>query len=114
MLPQSDDIFGVVQRIFTLFSASTKRWEILKANTPSLTVKPLSETRWECRVDSVKAIRYQTNGIMNALLEVAEGTNDPTVKSEALSLANYELQDFEFIVAMVIWYDIYGIYFVCC
>lgn len=97
--------FGIVQRIYTIFAGSPKRWEILKAKVPSLTVKPLSETRWECRVESVRAIRYQTSDIRDALLEVAEGCSDPKVKSETMSLAN-EIQSFEFLMSMVIWYDI--------
>lgn len=68
--------FGTVQRIFCLFSSSTKRWSILKTHCPELTFKPLSETRWECRVESIKAIRYQIPGIIKALEEVSEVTND--------------------------------------
>ncbi|KAK0150060.1 hypothetical protein N1851_009200 [Merluccius polli] len=63
-----------------------KCWEILNA---SLTVKPLTETRWESQVEYVKAIRYQTRDINDALLEVTEDNpSDPKIKSEAKSLAN--------------------------
>ncbi|XP_033133742.1 zinc finger MYM-type protein 1 [Brassica rapa] len=51
--------FGVVQRIYTLFSSSTKRWKILLDHVPFFTVKSLSNTRWESRINSVKAIRFQ-------------------------------------------------------
>ena len=34
--------FGVIQRIYALFSCSTKRWKILLDNVPELTVKYLS------------------------------------------------------------------------
>ncbi|KAJ3593508.1 hypothetical protein NHX12_005842 [Muraenolepis orangiensis] len=50
--------FGYLQKLFTLFSASTKRWDILKSHVTT-TLKSWSETRWESRVNSVEAVRYQ-------------------------------------------------------
>ena len=97
--------FGIIQRIYVLFSASTQRWDILKKCVKKLTVKPLSETRWECRVDSVKAIRYQATEIFDALLEVADNTSDSMAHSQALSLAN-ELKEMKFVVSIVFWYEI--------
>ncbi|XP_025820767.1 uncharacterized protein LOC112896857 [Panicum hallii] len=63
-------------------------------------------TRWESRIDSVKAIRFQCANIREALLQVSDSDNDPVASSEAKSLANNELGDFEFLVAIVIWYEI--------
>jgi hypothetical protein len=40
------------------FGKSTKKWQILLDNIRGLTLKPLSTTRWESRVDSVKAIMF--------------------------------------------------------
>jgi hypothetical protein len=48
--------FGIIQRILILFSASVG---ILKDNVPTVTVKPLCNTRWECRIDCLKPLRYQ-------------------------------------------------------
>uniref|UniRef100_A0A7N0T9C9 Zinc finger MYM-type protein 1-like n=1 Tax=Kalanchoe fedtschenkoi TaxID=63787 RepID=A0A7N0T9C9_KALFE len=99
------DFFGVIQRIYTIFAHSTKRWQILKDNVKGLTLKSMSSTRWESRVDSVRAIRFQIVDIREALLQVSENDNDSKIKSEAKSLAENELGDFEFLVAIVIWYD---------
>ncbi|XP_060969474.1 uncharacterized protein LOC133036761 [Cannabis sativa] len=98
--------FGVLQRIYSLFSSSTKRWTILKNNITNLTVKSLSQTRWESHIESVKAIISQTPNIRDALFELAEISEDPKIKSEATSLVNYELENFEFLLGMTIWYDI--------
>jgi len=50
--------FGPLQRLYTMFSASVKRWDILKEFV-DITLKPLSDSRWEAKIDSVKAVRFQ-------------------------------------------------------
>ncbi|KAK4710448.1 hypothetical protein R3W88_004961 [Solanum pinnatisectum] len=98
--------FGVVQRIYLLFSSSTKRWKILKDSVPSLTLKSLSQTRWKSRIESVKAIQFQTPQIRDALFKLEEVNHDPKIKSEANCLAIFELENFEFLLGMTIWYDV--------
>ncbi|XP_058778632.1 uncharacterized protein LOC131652705 [Vicia villosa] len=104
--PKATSFFGVLQRIYTLFSSSTKRWKILQDHIPSLTLKSLSQIHWESRIESVKALRFQTLQIRDALLKLCEIIDEPKIKSEAECLATYELENFEFLLGMVIWYDI--------
>ncbi|XP_034198474.1 zinc finger MYM-type protein 1-like [Prunus dulcis] len=105
---KAKDFFGIIQRIYTLFANSTKRWKILKDNVKHLTLKSLSVTRWESRIESVRAIRFQAADLREALLQLAESDGDSKITSEANSLATYELGNFEFLLGMVIWYDILG------
>ncbi|XP_058781996.1 uncharacterized protein LOC131656268 [Vicia villosa] len=100
------NFFGVIQRIYTIFANSTKRWKILKDNVKGLTPKSLSSTRWESRVESVKAIRTQMLDFREALLEVSDNDLDPKIQNEAKSLATNELGDFEFLIAIIIWFEI--------
>ena len=59
-----------MQRIYLLFANSTKRWKVLLDNVPDLTMKSLYNTRWESRIKSVQAIRFQPSQIRLALLQL--------------------------------------------
>ncbi|KAI5013618.1 hypothetical protein ZWY2020_037131 [Hordeum vulgare] len=106
---QAITFFGIIQRIYVLFSRSTKRWKILLDNLPKgtkLTLKPLSNTRWESRIKSVQPIRYQTIHARSPSKELEEtSTDDPAAVSDAQSLVN-ALENFETLVGMVIWHDV--------
>ncbi|XP_022177857.1 zinc finger MYM-type protein 1-like [Myzus persicae] len=102
---RASTFFGTVQRIYTIFSASTSRWDIFKKFCSIFTVKQWSETRWENRVNSVKALRFQLSNIIEALEEVSETANDSIAKSDARSLIT-EISTYEFILSLIIWYDI--------
>ncbi|XP_066398375.1 uncharacterized protein [Miscanthus floridulus] len=103
---KAKDFFGIIQRIYTTFANSTKKWQILKDNISGLTLKSVSAICWESRVESVKAIRFQCTDIREALLQVSDVDNDPKTNSEAKGLANNELGEYEFILAIVIWYEV--------
>lgn len=60
-----------------------------KNQVNGITVKPLRETRWECRIECVKAIRCAIMGIREALHELAEmPSSDPEVRHKADILVN--------------------------
>jgi len=50
---EANSFFCFIQNVYTFFSASTHRWDLLKIN---LTLKNLSETRWSARYDACKAL----------------------------------------------------------
>ncbi|KAJ1267582.1 hypothetical protein BS78_07G067300 [Paspalum vaginatum] len=98
--------FGIVQWIYVLFSSSTKRWDVLLGHIESLTVKSWSNIRWESRIKSVKAIRFQTPNIRLALLQLSKDKDtEPNDRSDAKNFFEV-MGTFEFILGMVIWYDI--------
>lgn len=102
---KSVSLFGVIQRLFVFFSSSTKRWEGISKYTQTLTLKKVCETRWESRVSSLKAVKYQYSEIRAALLEQYEESTDPVAASEARSLAEF-MNQYEFLLLLVIWYDL--------
>ncbi|XP_073410526.1 zinc finger MYM-type protein 1-like [Dendrobates tinctorius] len=100
--------FGVLQQIYVHFSSSTQRWANLKKNVTNLTLKPLSDTRWECRIDSVKVLRYSLGEVCSALEDLvvyAASKKDDVKAAEAKSLAN-EISSGQFIICIVAWYDV--------
>ena len=98
--------FGIVQRIYVLFAGSTKRWNVLCKHVPIFTLKSLSNTRWESRISSILAIRYQAKELRSALFELSHASDiEPKDKSDAKSLFD-ALGNFEFLLGMVIWHDI--------
>ncbi|XP_063775451.1 52 kDa repressor of the inhibitor of the protein kinase-like [Pseudophryne corroboree] len=70
-----------------------------------MSLKKVCETRWECRIESLKAVRYQMAEIHEALLDMEENIDDPSLSSEAKSLSLI-LEDFSFILTLIIWYDL--------
>ncbi|XP_020242687.1 zinc finger MYM-type protein 1-like [Asparagus officinalis] len=106
---QALSFFRVVQRIYSLFASSTKRWKVLtdvRDNVKGFTLKPPSQTRWEGQVESVTTIRFQAPDIRDALIYLASSSEDPKTKSDAKCLATYEIENFEFLLGMIIWFDI--------
>ncbi|XP_020263213.1 zinc finger MYM-type protein 1-like [Asparagus officinalis] len=103
---KAKSFFGACQCIYTVFSNSTKRWNVLLDYIDGLTLKSLSTTRWESHIESVKAIKSQASQIREALFKLTEISEDAKLSRDAQSLASGELSSFEFILSLVIWHDI--------
>ncbi|KAL6530818.1 hypothetical protein OROGR_014678 [Orobanche gracilis] len=98
--------FGACQAIYNVFANSTKRWNILLEYVDDLTLKSLCVTRWESRIESVKAIRYQAPKIRDALMKLSHVSDDPKICWDAEKLASNEFSSFEFILSLIIWHEI--------
>ncbi|XP_075504369.1 uncharacterized protein LOC142541794 [Primulina tabacum] len=103
---KAKSFFGACQCMYTVFSNSTKRWSTLLDCLDNLTLKSLCTARWESHIESVKAIKSQVGQIREALLKVADLTEDARLSRDARLLATHELSSFEFLLSLVIWYDI--------
>lgn len=85
--------FELVQSIYVFFTASTERYNLLldnlSKNEKFLVPKSLSETRWSCRADAVKAIVLGYNSIKTILGKICDDCEQKSlVKVEAEGLFN--------------------------
>ncbi|KAJ3692306.1 hypothetical protein LUZ60_012656 [Juncus effusus] len=99
------DFFNAIQRLYVLFSSSAQRWAILKDNVEGFTVKELSSTRWESQIESIKPLRFHAPQIRDALAKLADTTGDANARGTAIILIEKELENFEFLLCVVIWYE---------
>ena len=98
------DSFGTVQSLYDFFPASSKRHTIfMKAQEEinilhPVTLKCLSDTRWSCRVESLRAIKASLSALICALEIVIEEKKNGKVACEARRLLVH-IKKFEFIMA---------------
>jgi hypothetical protein len=99
--------FGVVQKIYVFWSASPRRWSVLKKHVTQLPLKPLSDITWRSRIDSIRPFRYQAKEIYDALYDISqEMSYDPITRHEDELLASH-MKSFNFLCSTVIWYNIF-------
>ncbi|KAF0749388.1 zinc finger MYM-type protein 5-like [Aphis craccivora] len=96
--------FGFIQKIYLLFSKSSKRWDLIKDKL-KLTLKSLSETRWESRIAAVKAILFQFDDIIDCINILKMQIVDAETLCDCEAILK-EMLTFEFIVAIHVWYEI--------
>ncbi|XP_071050791.1 uncharacterized protein [Onthophagus taurus] len=71
-----------------------------------LTLKPLSATRWESRIEALKPLRFQIGEVYNALLSIYENQDiDNLIRDESSGLLNC-IKQFKFLCSIVVWYKI--------
>lgn len=96
--------FGILHRLFTLFSASTQRWAILKKHV-GITLKMWTDARWESKVRSVEPLRYHAAAVEEAPIKARDHTKDPIIKVEVQSLSE-EVGSYRFSICTVVWCNI--------
>lgn len=100
------NFFSNIQEVYNFFSGSTYRWSILTNHVKNLTVKPLSETRWESRIDALKPLRYHIDEVYDAVYEATSDSKiDAFGKCTAAGIAK-KITDFKFLCCLVTWHDI--------
>ncbi|GBN34922.1 Zinc finger MYM-type protein 1 [Araneus ventricosus] len=94
--------FGTVNCLYTYFSASTNRWEVLLKYSP-LALRKESDTRWSSRREALTVVHKHLDKIVEALNHLAlDAVSSPETKSGAVSLLK-SIQTFEFVAFTCFW-----------
>lgn len=101
------NFFGLVQQIYVFFSASSHRWELLNSKIKmKFSLKSLSQTRWSCHYDAVKALKDNYCNIMDILKTFSDNENEKIdFRKEALNLLK-KLTKLETAILIIFWEEI--------
>ncbi|KAL4090609.1 hypothetical protein QTP88_025408 [Uroleucon formosanum] len=97
------NFFGLVEKMYTFFSNSIKRWQLLlssESSDISITLKRLCTTRWSSRYDSLLAIRHRYVDILKCLSQIVLRSKN----EDEIFEANYlkvHMEDFQFIFSVI-------------
>lgn len=103
---QAVNFFDTVQCLYVFFSSSVSRWDILKKNVKTLTLKPLCTTRWESRIEALKPLMCSLGNIYDALVEIGNDKDKDGITRNNANSLSLKIIQFEFICSLIIWYNI--------
>jgi len=88
----SETFFAVVERIYSFFSASTHRWEVLLKYVPNV-VKRVIDTRWSAHYEAVKALQQHFIDVVGALNKLCDQSENIDTQGQARGIL-YAIQRF--------------------
>ncbi|XP_047027728.1 52 kDa repressor of the inhibitor of the protein kinase-like [Helicoverpa zea] len=101
-IPSSVTCFGTLEKIYSFFSASTHRWEILMQKVGK-TLKRLCDTRRSAHHDSVKAVRQNVEQLVHTLEEMCDPSKENLDTRSAASVLLPAICDFTFLCYLEFW-----------
>ncbi|XP_013788300.1 zinc finger protein 862-like [Limulus polyphemus] len=108
--PQIVSFFDFIQHLYSFFSASTHRWNVLTSSLGKnhIVVKCLSGTRWSAHFDAVTALHGGFEKIQDALDALAvDADHKWNTRREAEGLSK-KMEKLEIIFLTILWNDILG------
>ncbi|XP_066436824.1 zinc finger MYM-type protein 1-like [Eleutherodactylus coqui] len=105
--PDVVTFFGNLESLYSFFSSSAARWEILKEFIP-LTLHSLSETSWSERIQAIRPIAKHYPGVIKALdavLERLSSSLTSTAHNTILGLKKY-FTSFKGLMMTSFWYKV--------
>ena len=93
--------FGTLERVYTFFSSSTHRWDVLKSHVPTK-VKRIIETRWSARYDAVNAIRSHFAEVFESLEKLTGAEENADTRSSA-GIMMHSITTFPFLCYLGLW-----------
>ena len=100
----SETFFAVVERIYSFFSASTHRWEVLHKYVPNV-VKRVTDTRWSAHYEAVKALKQYFIDVMGALNKLCDQNENIDPRGQARGILD-AIQRFSFVSFLQFWLEV--------
>ena len=94
----STTFFGTVERVYSFFSSSTYRWDIMNAHIPKV-LKLIVKTHWSARNDSVKVIHSHFDNVIDALEQLTGIEENSYTRADA-NIVIASLTTFPFYVTL--------------
>ena len=93
--------FGIVERVYTFFSSSTHRWDILQTFAPKR-LKRIVQTRCSARNDAVSVLCNYFPGVLEALEKLTGAEENSETRSGA-GIIMSSLSTFQFFCYLGLW-----------
>ena len=100
----SETFFAVVERIYSFFSSSTHRWEVLRKYVPN-TVKRVIDTRWSAHYEAVKALQKSFIDVVGALNELCDQNENIDTRGQSRGILD-AIQRFSFVSFLEFWFEV--------
>jgi len=100
---EANSFFCFIQNVYTFFSASTHRWDLLKIN---LTLKNLSETRWSARYDACKALIDNWGIVKQTLVDISNNLNEKSITCNEARGLLHAMNRLETTFMLLFWGDL--------
>ena len=97
----SATFFAVVERIYSFFSASTQRWEVLLKHVP-IVVKRVIDTRWSAHYETVKVLQHYFPDVVSGLNELCDQNENIDTRGQARGILD-AIQRFSFVSFLQFW-----------
>ena len=108
-----EDFFGTLQLLHSYFSVSEKRHstfvQVQKDHQLlSMEIPGLSNTRWECRFQSICVVKERLKCIIEALKYICDNSTDGQEKAEATGILT-QMTTWNFVFHLIISFELLGI-----
>ena len=99
----SATFFAVVERVYSFFSASTQRWEVLLKHV-LIVVKRVIDTRWSAHYETAKALQHYFLDVISALNELCDQNKNIDTRGQVPGILD-AIQQFSFVSFLRFWIE---------
>lgn len=110
-VPEVSNFFDNLEKIYTFFGNSIKRWSMLSNDSSEkykITLKKVCPTRWSSRNDALSAIRKNYSLIMKTLYQLNLISTKKDERDECKNIINI-LENYDFIVLVAFFSSLFEI-----